>query len=181
MVEARGLKPVDSGGTSDPFIKILQMHHGKLKTMHKTTVMKKTLAPKWPVNKEKCILAVPPTQVRLIVKDHNTLQRDVELGEADLELGEWFRDDPMVDRWVQLGMGGTGEVRIIAEYREEAELGRERSGSDSSGSRLDLNGGGSLNGSPASVRRSLGVLGGLRMGKKMASRENIAQLADGGE
>ncbi|KAJ3161537.1 hypothetical protein HDU88_007342 [Geranomyces variabilis] len=124
VVEARNLKPVDSGGTSDPFVKIMQMYHGKLKTMHKTSVVKKNLNPKF--RDERCDLRVPPSQIRIVVKDHNTLQKDVALGEAEIDLTSWFTPPgpdevegppPVVDKWIALGMGGTGEVRIVAEYR----------------------------------------------------------------
>ncbi|KAJ3158848.1 hypothetical protein HDU86_002536 [Geranomyces michiganensis] len=137
VVEARNLKPVDSGGTSDPFVKVMQMYHGKLKTMLKTSVVKKNLNPRF--RDERCDLRVPPSQIRLVVKDHNTLGKDVALGEAEIDLASWFTPPgseaveappPVVDRWVALGMGGTGEVRIVAEYRH-SEPGSAKSSSRS--------------------------------------------------
>ncbi|TPX56100.1 hypothetical protein PhCBS80983_g04797 [Powellomyces hirtus] len=126
IVEARNLKAADSSGTSDPFVKILQMHHGKLKTMHKTHVVKKTLSPKY--RDERVTLHTPPSQIRIVVKDHNTLHKDTALGEVDVELAEWFphpqpttMDDSAlaqtVDKWIPLAMGGTGDVHVLAEYR----------------------------------------------------------------
>ncbi|KAJ1548185.1 hypothetical protein HK405_004027, partial [Cladochytrium tenue] len=90
IVEARGLKPVDAGGTSDPFVVVSQVLHGKSKTLHKTKVIKKTLSPRWSAapgsgggeREETVTVRVPPARVSFAVRDHNVLAESKPLGEA---------------------------------------------------------------------------------------------------
>ncbi|KND03955.1 uncharacterized protein SPPG_01407 [Spizellomyces punctatus DAOM BR117] len=161
ILEARNLKPVDTNGTSDPFIKVVQTHHGRLKTLYKTHVIKKSLNPVW---NEKCVVVGPPWRVRVLVRDHNTVARNVELGEVDVDFEEWFsnqgeqEEDMMrVEKWVPLSLGGTGEVRLLAEYHRDLN---GTNGSVGSGRNSVVSVGGGE--SPGSVRK---VFGGF-LGKK---------------
>ncbi|TPX65676.1 hypothetical protein SpCBS45565_g05016 [Spizellomyces sp. 'palustris'] len=162
ILEARNLKPVDANGTSDPFIKLVQTHHGKPKTVFKTSIVKKSLNPVW---NEKCLIFGPPWCVRVLVRDHNTVTRDIELGECEVDFEEWFSgvdsvgdtgDEMRMDKWVPLTLGGTGEIHLLAEYQRD-------DGSTISGRNSVYSGGES----PGSVRK---VFGGF-LGKK--SRESF--------
>ncbi|KAI8825681.1 uncharacterized protein EV422DRAFT_513846 [Fimicolochytrium jonesii] len=195
ILEASGLKAVDSGGTSDPFVKIMQMHRGKLKTIHKTSVVKKTCDPKF--KDERVTIVVPPTQIRLVVKDHNTLQKDVALGEADIELAEWFGNPQApttIEKWVPLAVGGTGQVLIRAEFAagvgtsiksghvsrgsisSVASIGRDAPGLGTAGG-LNSSRGGSPIGSPPTLRRSISFSSlGLKPRKKAGEGSTFSGL-----
>ncbi|KAJ3286488.1 hypothetical protein HK104_009001 [Borealophlyctis nickersoniae] len=117
---ARNLKAVDSGGTSDPFVKATILLHGKGKSLHKTSVIKKSLNPTW--NRESFSLRMPPTKVRFAVKDHNTFGNDVDLGECEVDVATaLLANDGKFDMWVPLGLGGTGDVHIIGQLTKKVE------------------------------------------------------------
>ncbi|KAI9363902.1 hypothetical protein DFJ73DRAFT_956356 [Zopfochytrium polystomum] len=124
IVEARELKPVDAGGTSDPFVVVTQLLHGKSKVLHKTRVMKKTLNPHWP--NESLIVKVPPSKVSFIVKDFNLLSESKPLGEVSIDLftllppllGTPAGGTTAFDVWLPVGVGGTGELRLKGEWRD---------------------------------------------------------------
>ncbi|KAJ3086857.1 hypothetical protein HK102_012335 [Quaeritorhiza haematococci] len=146
IVAARNLKPVDSNGLSDPYIKVVQMYHGKSRTVHKTSVVKKTLNPAF--SKETFNTKLPPSHLRLVVKDHNTFGESKDLGEVEVDLlavlGDKVPQDSSpaspfnvkFDVSLPIGMGGTGEVQLTGEVRGYI------SGNGSAGSSGSQEGGG---------------------------------------
>ncbi|KAJ3020939.1 hypothetical protein HKX48_009472 [Thoreauomyces humboldtii] len=203
IVEGRDLKAVDHDSTSsDPYIKVQQIHHGKLKTVHRTAVIKKTTNPRW--SAEICVLAVPPSQIRIAVVDKNTIKKDVPLGEIDVDFAEWFDTTsgtlpPAVDRWLPLGVGGTGEIHVKAQYRpptggsspsssgrsiNQQVVGSSRDSTASTATGppsqpappVPSSAASSLESSPnMSMHRSMSFVAGFRRSHK--SRENIASIA----
>ncbi|KAJ3197108.1 Synaptotagmin-10, partial [Dinochytrium kinnereticum] len=120
---ARNLKPVDAGGTSDPYIKVVQLVHGKEKVLLKTKVMKKTLDPVW--SNETVSIRVPPNSIRIIMKDKNMFAESKPMGEIDLDLATIVKPGTTTfDSWLPLGLGGMGEVRIAGTYRPDGAPGR---------------------------------------------------------
>ncbi|KAJ3033983.1 hypothetical protein HDV00_005602 [Rhizophlyctis rosea] len=161
IVAAKDLKAVDNGGTSDPYIKVVQEWRGKSKTLHKTAVIKKSLNPVW--TRETFTIKVPPQQLRFVIKDHNTFGDNVDLGEVLIDVGEVFAGGKEVklDRWFPLGMGGTGEVHLVGEFRAGV-------------------GGGELSrsSSATSLADKRGSVGSLEIGER--SREESVSPTDGG-
>ncbi|KAI8928229.1 C2 domain-containing protein [Entophlyctis helioformis] len=90
IVAARGLTAVDSGGTSDPYIKVTQKGpDGKPITLHRTAVIKKNVSPVW--HEEVFVVNCPPSSiVWFTIKDHNTFKNNVELGQFGLDLAGIF-------------------------------------------------------------------------------------------
>ncbi|KAI8832686.1 hypothetical protein BC829DRAFT_448891 [Chytridium lagenaria] len=106
------------GGTSDPYIKVVQLVHGKEKVLHKTRVVKKTLDPVWA--HESVTIRVPPNTVRIIMKDKNMFAESKPMGEIDLDLSTLLQQSKTsFDVWMPLGLGGMGEVRLTGVYRPE--------------------------------------------------------------
>ncbi|KAJ3150261.1 hypothetical protein HK101_001985 [Irineochytrium annulatum] len=117
IMAARDLKPVDLGGTSDPYVKVTQLVHGKEKTLLKTHVAKKTLNPVWP--HANVVVKVPPSQLRFVIKDWNMFAESKALGEVDVDLAKLLPEGVTeFDAWLSLGLGGTGEIRIKGELRD---------------------------------------------------------------
>ncbi|KAJ3112385.1 hypothetical protein HDU96_004597 [Phlyctochytrium bullatum] len=115
---ARNLKPVDAGGTSDPYVKVVQLVHGKEKVLLKTKVLKKTLDPVW--HNEHVTIRVPPTTVRLLMKDKNMFAESKPMGEVDLDFTHLLKDGKTTfDAWFPLGLGGKGEVHVSGTYTPE--------------------------------------------------------------
>ncbi|KAI9363900.1 hypothetical protein DFJ73DRAFT_809986 [Zopfochytrium polystomum] len=121
IVEARDLKPVDNGGTSDPFVVVNQLLHGKTKALHKTKVVKKTLAPHW--SNETVIVKAPPSKVTFSIKDHNMLAESKPLGDVPIDLFSLIPNPSAptasFDVWLPVGLGGTGELHVTGEWRKE--------------------------------------------------------------
>ncbi|KAJ3410019.1 hypothetical protein HDV05_004126 [Chytridiales sp. JEL 0842] len=116
---ARDLKPVDDGGTSDPYVKVTQVLHGKVKTLLKTKVIKKSLNPVW--QHETVTVRTPPSQLTLLVKDKNTFSESKALGEAILDLTKLLQQggetpSNSFDVWLPLGLGGTGDIRVLGTF-----------------------------------------------------------------
>lgn len=88
---AHNLKPVDRGGTSDPFIRILR----NSKLIHKTKHVLKTLSPIW--DKESISFKILPvdtsqtTKCIFQVMDWNAILDNISLGECELDVIEELR------------------------------------------------------------------------------------------
>ncbi|RUS23038.1 hypothetical protein BC937DRAFT_93080 [Endogone sp. FLAS-F59071] len=121
FIEAKGLKAVDRGGTSDPFVRL---RIGK-KEVYKTNHIKKTLTPTW--NESFTTNAsVSSTILDFNVKDHNTFGGDVDLGECELNLRDVLHhvdgQTSSIEKWLTLSNGG-GELHVKLEFApgEEAD------------------------------------------------------------
>ncbi|KAJ1567794.1 hypothetical protein HK405_004734 [Cladochytrium tenue] len=142
VVEARGLRAVDAGGTSDPFVVVSQLLHGKSKTLLKTRVAKKTLTPKW--SGESIAVKVPPARIAFTLKDHNVLAESKPLGEvagdlfdlllplpqqqqetqSELALQDFYAAPRTFDVWLPVGVGGTGELHLTGDWRPDSSTAR---------------------------------------------------------
>ncbi|KAJ3193429.1 hypothetical protein HK101_004861 [Irineochytrium annulatum] len=158
IVGARDLKPVDEGGTSDPYVKVTQQVHGKVKTLLKTRVIKRTLNPIW--TNETVVIKVPPTQIRLLVRDKNTFAESKPLGEVDVDLAKLLpHGETEFDAWLSLGLGGTGEIRITGHLKDHA--GGGSTAGSAAGSSHNLNHTASTSSLGPSMLRSVGSFGSL--------------------
>ncbi|KAI1318055.1 hypothetical protein EDD11_007289 [Mortierella claussenii] len=117
VLEADGLLAVDKSGTSDPYCKVSVNGHNILKTKHK----KETLRPEWG---ESTVVSVSgqPVTFNCLVKDHNTLGGNKDLGDVDIPLWEYLRpatqDQPgeyNADFWMPLGNSG-GRIHLRFEF-----------------------------------------------------------------
>ncbi|KAK9727873.1 Tricalbin-2 [Basidiobolus ranarum] len=113
VLEGSNLPAADSNGMSDPYIKI---RWGR-KVVHKTKIIKKTLAPIW---NESFTIPTNGSRVRLhfSVKDHNLLQ-DTTLGEYELDV--WDRIHPasnvMSDEFLApLANAEKGQIKLRIEF-----------------------------------------------------------------
>ncbi|KAI9275987.1 C2 domain-containing protein [Sporodiniella umbellata] len=106
LLEARQLKAMDRGGTSDPYCRV---RIGS-KVVHKTRHIKKTLTPQW---NETFTATISPKReaLDLKVKDHNTLN-DVDIGDCSLKLDQ---QQPF-DGWLSLIPEGTGEIHVKVDF-----------------------------------------------------------------
>ncbi|KAG0830248.1 hypothetical protein G6F16_007650 [Rhizopus arrhizus] len=102
LLEARQLKAMDRGGTSDPYCRVRIGN----KVVHKTRHIKKTLTPEW---NETFTTKIYPQRDTLDfkVKDHNTLT-DVDIGDHQFKLS----DQQPFDGWLPLTPEGTGEIHV---------------------------------------------------------------------
>jgi hypothetical protein len=78
--------------------------------------MKKTLNPVWTY--ETVRLTVPPSVIKISIKDKNLFSESKSLGEIQLDFADVFPNDDVLsyDSWVPIGLGGTGDLRIRAQY-----------------------------------------------------------------
>ncbi|RCH96904.1 hypothetical protein CU097_001281 [Rhizopus azygosporus] len=102
LIEARDLKAMDRGGTSDPYCRVRVGN----KVVYKTRHIKKTLTPEW---NETFTTKISPQKETLDfkVKDHNTLT-DVDIGDHQFKLP----DDLPFDGWLPLTPEGTGMIHV---------------------------------------------------------------------
>ncbi|KAI8609801.1 C2 domain-containing protein [Chytriomyces sp. MP71] len=115
IVEARNLLAVDTNGLADPYVKIDQFLHGKEITLFKTQVIKKTLNPVW---NETVHLTVPPTKIRIVLKDKNFLASSKSLGEVEVDLASQFAKVNTFDAWLPIVLGGKGDIHIKGQISE---------------------------------------------------------------
>lgn len=117
IIEADGLLGVDKSGTSDPYVKVNVGEHNVLKTK----VKKETLTPFWNES-----VSMPLTgdalSLRLIIKDHNTIGGNTDLGECEVSVWDYIQpgteEHPgqyRSDFWVPLG-GSRGRVHLVLEF-----------------------------------------------------------------
>jgi Ca2+-dependent lipid-binding protein len=106
ILEARNLKAMDKGNTSDPYCRVRIGN----KVVHKTRHIKKTLQPDWnesftsKVNASKGVIDFK-------VKDHNTIT-DVDIGDHQFDLAQHVQAGQPFDGWLPLSPPGTGEIHV---------------------------------------------------------------------
>ncbi|ORX49323.1 hypothetical protein BCR36DRAFT_328417 [Piromyces finnis] len=116
VISAEGLKAVDNGGTSDPYVKV---QHQK-NTFYKTKSIKKTLNPTW---NEECSIPfekdVSDPVIDFIIKDSNKFGKSVDIGFVEINLNEvLFKTDQITitkDFDVQ---NGPGKLTVQISYAE---------------------------------------------------------------
>ncbi|KAJ3140842.1 hypothetical protein HK100_008858 [Physocladia obscura] len=114
---AHDLKAVDNNGLADPYIKVNQLLHGKVKNLYKTKVKKATLNPIW---HETCQFKIPPSSITLELKDHNTFASSKPLGQIDLNLEALFGEETEFSTTLPVSLGGKGEVTISGKFEKDA-------------------------------------------------------------
>ncbi|KAI8064721.1 C2 domain-containing protein [Gongronella butleri] len=116
IVEARGLRGVDSSGTSDPFVRVRVGSN----EVYKTRVVKKNLRPEWNETFTQAI-APSPTLFDFKVKDHNKLHRAVDLGETRFNIWDLVQPNFSFDQWIPLYPTGSGEIHLRIDYEPAPE------------------------------------------------------------
>lgn len=105
LLEARNLKAMDRGGTSDPYCRVRIGNKVAYKTRH----IKKTLTPDW---SESFVTKVGSNSVLdFKVKDKNTLA-DVDIGDHQFNLGNYVKLGQPFDGWLPLSPENTGEIHV---------------------------------------------------------------------
>jgi Ca2+-dependent lipid-binding protein len=118
VIEADGLLGVDKSGTSDPYVKVAVNGQSVLKTK----VKKDTLAPNWNESALVKGLSGQPVVLNFLVKDHNTIGGNKDLGDCDLPLWEYIvpatdarPGQYRADFWAPLG-GSGGRLHLMLEF-----------------------------------------------------------------
>jgi Ca2+-dependent lipid-binding protein len=109
ILGARNLKPVDAGGTSDPFVRATLQ--GTDKKVHKTAIIKKNLNPSWPG--EEFFVTWDGPAVKFSVMDKNIITQAVALGHIVLDLTSLIGDGEFIDDWYKI-QNGSGDLHIKA-------------------------------------------------------------------
>ncbi|KAG9301118.1 hypothetical protein G9A89_012501 [Geosiphon pyriformis] len=123
IIEAKGLKATDRGGTSDPFVKVFW---GK-KEMHKTQTVKKTISPSWKETFTIPNLNGDQVLLKFQIKDHNRLGTNPELGDVDIRVWDHINSGNYnADIWQKVN--GGGELHLQLEFSP----GSDRNSSDGS-------------------------------------------------
>ncbi|KAK3814034.1 MAG: C2 domain-containing protein [Benniella sp.] len=129
VIEASGLLGVDKSGQSDPYVKVSVGS----KTLLKTKVKKENLAPNWSE-----AVAIPgitgsPMTINFLVRDHNTIGSDKDLGEYNLALWEHLQPSTettpgvyKADIWGQLSGAGKLHIALEFEPQEGSDGGKKR-------------------------------------------------------
>ncbi|KAJ1548137.1 hypothetical protein HK096_003931, partial [Nowakowskiella sp. JEL0078] len=119
--QARNLIAADRSGTSDPYVKIMTTVGTVAKNIHKTAIIKKNLNPTW---NDTCSIRIGVDigfdlpAVKLVLRDHNILKSDTDIGEATLDINSIIsKSDENVglvrfDEWLPVSGKGTGEIRV---------------------------------------------------------------------
>lgn len=105
LIEARGLKAMDRGGTSDPYCRVRV--GGKV--VYKTNYLKKTLTPEW--NESFTTKVSGNGVLDFKVKDHNTIT-DVDIGDHQFNVNNTLKPGQPFDGWLPLSPEGTGEIHV---------------------------------------------------------------------
>jgi len=110
LIEAKGLKAVDRGATSDPYVKVRQ---GK-NDIFKTATIKKNLNPQW---NESFTVSVTDTSapLSLTVMDRNTIGSDEKLADYELAFWDHLAGQPATEKLVDLP-GGGGQLKFRLEF-----------------------------------------------------------------
>ncbi|KAG0275740.1 hypothetical protein BGZ95_008429 [Linnemannia exigua] len=118
VIEATELAGVDKSGTSDPYVKVSIGN----KTVLKTKVKKENLSPNWSESAVVSGLTGQPVTINFLVRDHNTIGSDKDLGEFDLRLWEYIQPaseahpgEYRADFWAPLN-GSGGKLHLLVEY-----------------------------------------------------------------
>jgi hypothetical protein len=110
IVEAKELKAADSSGTSDPFVRVtFQGINSDNKKIHKTSVVKKTLAPVW--ENEKFVVPLNGLAIKLSINDKNLIT-DTPIGHVILDIPTLMGSKDVSDEWYRI-QSGTGQLRVI--------------------------------------------------------------------
>jgi Ca2+-dependent lipid-binding protein len=116
VVEAKDLKAVDSGGTSDPYVKVM---HNK-KEILKTQVVKKNLNPSWNETVSIPNVAVDGLVLLFDVKDYNRIGANVTIGEIEVNVAKHLNLETgqlSADFWTE-PLNGGGQLHLKLEYHE---------------------------------------------------------------
>jgi hypothetical protein len=122
VIQARRLKAMDMGGTSDPFVALSV--GSKKCNLKRTLVVKKTTSPKW--NEEFLLEDLDvETDLRwlsVVVKDMDRMRSQV-LGKTEVDLSTLVaQQGTRVQRWYALE-GGAGEVELAIELPRQLAAG----------------------------------------------------------
>jgi len=120
IIEARGIKGVDHGGTADPFVEVRIKGRTQCE---KTKVIKKTTSPFW----DETFTLVPDDWEKdfldLKLYDFNAVESNTLLGELELPVAVFVNRAP-AEEWREVGKrhghtlktGGYGEVKLVFTY-----------------------------------------------------------------
>jgi Ca2+-dependent lipid-binding protein len=103
LIEARGLKAMDRGGTSDPYCRVRVGSKQVFKTRH----IKKTLTPDWNESFTTRVKGIMDFKV----KDYNTIT-DVDIGDHQFDVSSFVKPGQPFDGWLPLSPEGTGEIHV---------------------------------------------------------------------
>lgn len=110
IVEARDLKAADSNGTSDPFVRVtFQGINSDNKKIHKTSVIKKTIAPVW--DNEKFCVPLNGLAIKLSIIDKNLIT-DTPIGHVVLDIPTLMSSKDSSDEWYRV-QSGAGQLRVV--------------------------------------------------------------------
>ncbi|KAF9990464.1 hypothetical protein BGZ75_001644 [Mortierella antarctica] len=133
VIEADGLMGVDKSGTSDPYVKVTVGS----KNVLKTKVKKENLAPNWSESVVVPGITGHPLTINFLVRDHNTIGSDKDLGEFDLRLWEYIQPNTeahtgeyRADFWAPLS-GSGGRLHLSLDFEpshEGADSGKHKRG-----------------------------------------------------
>ena len=104
ILGARNLMPVDSGKSSDPYVKV---NYGNA-VLHKTQVVKKNLNPVW--SDEKFTVSGKSSALEFQIKDKNTFRASVPIGIVLVDLNKLN----IGLHWLPITQG-TGELQLLIE------------------------------------------------------------------
>ncbi|KAF7723819.1 hypothetical protein EC973_001603 [Apophysomyces ossiformis] len=112
LIEARGIRGVDRGGTSDPYVRV----RVDKQQIYRTKVIGKTLTPEWNESFT-CTVSGQPMVFDFKVKDHNRLSHDVDLGYFRGNIWDFLVAGVSTsDQWLPLYPTGSGELHIRIEF-----------------------------------------------------------------
>ncbi|KAJ3228700.1 hypothetical protein HDU81_005976 [Chytriomyces hyalinus] len=120
ILGARKLRAVDENGLADPYLLVNQLLHGKVKTLLKTKSQSKTLNPEW---NEAVQFKIPPSKITLVIEDKNLFKSSKPMGEIELDIHSLLKDGATsFDTWLQVSLGGMGEVHVKGTFKPDPEL-----------------------------------------------------------
>ena len=128
IVSASGLKAVDAGGTSDPYVHLT----GPNRIDEKTDPIKKTLTPEW--NMKHAVSGVRPreealgghydaTPILFEVFDWNKIMKPVFLGRASVDMKTlkdgvaWSGSLSLTEKPKETKKGVSGEIQVVILYK----------------------------------------------------------------
>jgi hypothetical protein len=117
ILGAKDLKPVDSGGTSDPYVKVSVSGSDK-KSMYKTAAQKKTLNPVW---EKEWFMVSAATTLKFSIVDKNVISSNVPLGHVLLPIATVFGENDKFDDWFKI-QEGTGSLHLAGEIGKRNAL-----------------------------------------------------------
>ncbi|KAI8607128.1 C2 domain-containing protein [Chytriomyces sp. MP71] len=119
ILAARNLKAVDDNGLADPFVMVNQLLHGKVKTLLKTKSKSKNLNPEW---NESVQFKIPPSKITIVVLDKNLFGASKPMGEVEVNLQDLIDAGNAFDTWIQVSLGGMGEIHVRGEFYSDGGL-----------------------------------------------------------